>query len=84
MKTNDIIMTVRMTDENTIAVGELYADGTFVKQYWAERNQVDTEQKVLAWVKDLCSKRGIDIRVIQMFIECCEKMHPRLDVHNKD
>ena len=84
MKTNDIVMVVRMADENTIAVGELSTDGTIVKHYCVYRNQVDTEQKVLAWVYHFCSKRGIDICAIQSFIECCAKMHSCLNVHNKD
>jgi predicted transcriptional regulator len=84
MEANDTVMEVKLVDENTIVVGELNADGVFVEQYWAEKSQVDTHVKVLAWVKDLCTKRGVDIRVIQSFIECCEQMHPNLAVYNND
>ena len=83
MDADTIVMAVKMTDDNTIAIGDLYSNGTFVEQYYAYRDQVDTEQKVLAWVNDLCSKQGIDQRVIKSFIECCVKMHPNLDVHRK-
>ena len=83
MDADAIVMAVKMTDDNTIAIGDLYSDGTFVKQYYAYRDQVDTEQKVLAWVSHLCSKQGIDQRVIKSFIGCCLKMHPNLDIHSK-
>ena len=83
MDADTIVMAVKMTDDNTIAIGDLYSNGTFVEQYYAYRDQVDTEQKVLAWVNDLCSKQGIDQRVLKSFIECCVKMHPNLDVHRK-
>ena len=51
----------------SITFGELYENGGFVGQYEIPTTQVDTEQKVLAWVYHLCEKSWIDIGDIKSF-----------------
>lgn len=79
-----MIMTAKVTDNDSIAVGELYENGVFVMQYEVFKNQVDTEQKVLAWVYSLCLKQGVDQWLLKAFIDCCTTLHPSLDIESKD
>ena len=74
-------LSVKIRD-NSIAVGEQYEDGRFVPQYEIQGDEVNTEQKVLAWVHQLCPKQGMDVGVIKTFIECCESINPKLDIDN--
>lgn len=68
----------------SITFGELYENGGFVGQYEIPTTQVDTEQKVLAWVYHLCEKSWIDIGDIKSFIDCCANSHPTLDIFTKE
>lgn len=75
-------LSVKIQNANSIAVGEQYDNGTFVSQYEIHADEVNTEQKVLAWVYQLCPKNGMDVCAIKSFIECCKGIHPTLDIHN--
>ena len=64
-----MIMTAKVTDNDSIAVGELYENGVFV---------------MLAWVYSLCLKQGVDQWLLKAFIDCCTTLHPSLDIESKD
>ena len=66
----DGIMIVEVNDEGAV-VGNLY-------DLTAE--QVDTEQKVLAWVYQLSKKAWMDRASLCEFIRGCETLHPDLDI----
>ena len=79
------VMSVKVIDHNSIAIGVRYENGAFKSEYKIYSNQVNTEQKVLAWIHDLCTKGDwVDKNLIKSFITCCESIHPTLDVFNKD
>ena len=67
-------MEMAITDHNSIIV---------YTGYEVYQDQVNTEQRVLAWVYHLCDKQGMDISKIKKFIDCCTTIHPTLDVLSK-
>ena len=72
-------MDVLLTKNNSIVIGE----GREPSSYEIHANQIDTEQRVLAWVYHLCEKEGIDKSNIKSFIDCCVAIHPALDIFDK-
>lgn len=70
---SDGIMIVEVNDDNVV-VSTLYD---------LSETEVDTEQKVLAWVYQLSQKVWMDLELLYKFIGGCTQLHPELDVHSK-
>ena len=76
------IRTVVKVMDNAVVLGELSENGGFSEHRRIFANEVNTEQKVLAWIYQFCSIEGFDRGAIKSFIECCADIHPALDIHN--
>ena len=70
---------IRITDD-AIEIGELHENGEFYVKWDVAARDVDTEQKILAWVFHLSMKDWIDQYDIHSFIEGCVKIHPTVDI----
>lgn len=70
---SDGIMIVEVNDDDVVAS----------TLYDLSETEVDTEQKVLAWVYQLSQKEWMDRELLCEFIRGCVQLHPELDVHSK-
>ena len=78
------IQTKVRVDADGIMIVEVNDDGAVVGNlYDLTADQVDTEQKVLAWVYQLSQKAWMDRDSICEFIRGCERLHPDLDIESK-
>ena len=75
-------MTATVTLNDTVVLGEKSEKGNVRREFEYYANDCDTAQKVLALVRQLCDKQGVDINTIRDFIECCHAVNPTLDIYN--
>lgn len=76
------VRTVVKVMDNAVVLGEFTENGGFAEHRRLFANEVNTEQKVLAWIYFFCSVEGIDQCTIKSFIDRCTDIHPALDIHN--
>ena len=71
-------------DADGIMIVEVNDDGDVASTlYDLSTDQVDTEQKILAWVYQLSQKAWMDRVLLCEFIRGCKTLHPNLDIASK-
>jgi hypothetical protein len=75
---NDIRVTA-----DAVEIGELYDNGDFYVKLDVGKEDINTEQKVIAWIYHLSNKAWIDVDDVRLFIEACARMNPQLDIYSK-